>query len=297
MNIQRALADERLLRAVIGMGNREFRKLLNAFAPLVNRTSYKRGRKRKAGGGRKHTLKTPEEKLFYMLFYMKCYPTFDLAGYFFEADKSQAKRWTDHWRRKLEKALGSAMVLPARKINSVKEFLKRFPEVKELIVDGTERPGQRPADKQKQKKRYSGKKKKHTQKNIVAVSRKKQILLLGATHEGHEHDYPMLKKSKLPEVIPKKVKTYLDLGFKGITRDYSLRVLMPFRKPRTRDLTAKQKSYNKKVSRIRVIGENALAGVKRLRCVSDVCRNKSEELKDHLMWLACGLWNFHLKVA
>lgn len=297
MNIQRALQDDRLLRAVIGMGKKEFLQLLEKFAPLVNRVTYKRGRKRKAGAGRKHSLTTPGQKLFYMLFYMKCYPTFDVAGYFFEVDKSQAKRWVDDMRRKLEKALGKAMVLPVRKIRSVKEFLERFPEVKELIVDGTERPVQRPQDKQKQKERYSGKKKKHTQKNIVAVSRKKQILLLGATGEGHEHDYPMLRESKLPEVIPKKVKTYLDLGFKGIDKDYSLQVIMPFRKPRTSDLTSAQKKYNQKVSRIRVIGENALAGVKRLRCITDVCRNKSEEFKDHLMWLSCGLWNFHLQAA
>lgn len=297
MNIQRALQEDRLLRAVIGMGKKEFKKLLKEFAPLANRATYKRDRKRKAGGGRNHTLKTSEEKMFYMLFYMKCYPTFDLAGYFFGVDRSQAKRWVDNFRRHLEKALGAAMVLPARKIRSVKEFLERFPEVKELIIDGTERPVQRPQDKQKQKERYSGKKKRHTQKNIVAVSRKKRILMLGATDEGHEHDYPMLKKNKLPEAIPKKVKTYLDLGFKGIDKDYSLQIIMPFRKPRTRDLSSEQKAYNKKVSRIRVIGENALAGVKRLRCISDVCRNKNEELKDHLTWLACGLWNFHLKAA
>jgi hypothetical protein len=297
MNIQRALGDQRLLRAVIGMGKKEFKKLLQSFSPLVIRTRYRRNRKRKAGAGRNHTLKTPEEKLFYMLFYMKCYPTFDLAGYFFGVDRSQAKRWVDDLRGKLKKALGAAMVLPVRRIRSVKEFLERFPEVKELIIDGTERPVQRPGDKQKQKERYSGKKKKHTQKNIVAVTRKKRILLVGATHQGHEHDYPMLIKNKLPEVIPKKLKVYLDLGFKGIARDYSLRVIMPFRKPRTRDLSSEQKAYNKKVSRIRVTVENALAGVKRLRCITDVCRNKNEQLKDHLMWLSCGLWNFHLKVA
>jgi len=274
MNIQRALEDERLLRAVIGMGKKEFKELLKVFAPLAGRIPYKRGRKRKAGAGRKHTLKTMEEKLFFILFYMKCYPTFDLAGYFFEVDRSQAKRWVDELRSKLEKAMGAAMVLPARKVRGVKEFLERFPEIKELIIDGTERPMQRPQNKQMQKERYSGKKKKHTQKNIVAVSRKKQILLLSATCEGSEHDYPMLKRSKLPEVIPKNIKTYLDLGFKGIDKDYSLQAILPFRKPRTRELTSEQKAYNKKVSRIRVIGENALAGVKRLRCVSDMCRNK-----------------------
>lgn len=297
MNIQRAMQDERLLRAVISMGKKEFSELLKKFTPLAKRIQYRKNRKRKAGAGRKHTLKTPEQKLFYILFYMKCYPTFDVAGYFFDVDRSQAKRWVDELRKMLEKALGKAMVLPVRKVRSVKEFLERFPEVKELLIDGTERPVQRPKNKQKQKDRYSGKKKRHSQKNIVAAGRKKEILMLGPTHGGKEHDYPMLKKSKLPEHIPENIKTYVDLGFKGIQKDYSLRIIMPFRKPRTRKLTGKQKKFNKKVSRFRVRVENALAGVKRLRCITDVCRNKSEELKDHLMWLSCGLWNFHLKAV
>jgi DDE superfamily endonuclease/Helix-turn-helix of DDE superfamily endonuclease len=297
INIKHALVHDRLMRAVIGMGRKEFLQLLEEFTPHAKRTPYKRNRKRKAGAGRPHTLETTEEKLFYILFYMKCYPTFDVAAFFFGVDRAQTKRWVDSLRTKLEKALGKVMVLPARKIRSVKEFLERFPAVKELIIDGTERPVQRPENKQKQKERYSGKKKKHTQKNIVVVNRKKEILLLSRTHEGTEHDYPMLKKSKLPEVIPPQIKTYLDLGFKGIQKDYSLRIFMPFRKPRTRDLTTEQKKFNKKVSRFRVRGENALAGVKRLRCITDVCRNKSEELKDHLMWLSCGLWNFHLNAA
>jgi len=297
LKIERALGNDRLLSALTGYNRKVFKKLLAKFAPLSERRKYKKNRKRKAGGGRKHTLETSEEKLFYMLFYMKCYPTFDIAGFFFDADKSQANRWVNELRKKLEKALGSEMVLPVRKIRSVKEFLERFPALKELIVDGTERPMQRPKDKQKQKERYSGKKKKHTQKNIVGASRKKEILLLSPTAEGKQHDYPLLKRSKLPDHIPKKLKTYVDLGFQGIQKDYSLKILIPFRKPRTRDLNKKQKEFNKKVSRFRVKVENALAGVKRMRCITDVCRNKSEELKDHLMWLSCGLWNFYLKAA
>ena len=49
---------------------------------------------------------------------------------------------------------------------------------------------------------------------------------------------------------------------------------MPFRKPRTRALTKKQKKDNKKISRFRVRVENAIAGIKRLRCVTDICRTK-----------------------
>lgn len=297
MDIEKALQQDRLLRAVTAMNKKGFNALLKNFSPYAERKKYKGNRKRKAGAGRKHSLATAKDKLFFMLFYMKCYPTYDLAALIFNVDKSQIKRWVDDLRGKLEKVLGDAMVLPVRKIRSLKEFIEKFPSVKELLIDGTERPIQRPKDKKKQKDRYSGKKRKHTQKNIVAANRKKRILLLTHTANGKEHDYPLLKKSKLPQHIPKKVTTYLDLGFKGIDKDYSLRTVMPFRKPRTRNLTREQKKFNKKTSRFRVRIENALAGVKRLRCITDVCRNRSEELKDHLMWLSCGLWNFYLKAA
>lgn len=297
LNINRALNNDRLLRAVIGMGKKEFSELLLNFSFIANRIPYKRNRKRKPGGGRTHTLERAAEKLFYILFYMKCYPTYDVASFFFNVDKSQTKRWVDSLRKKLEQALGKAQVLPARKINSVKEFLERFPAVKELIIDGTERPVQRPKDKQKQKERYSGKKRRHTQKNIVAANPQKEILFLGSTRGGQEHDYTMLKKSKLPEQIPEKIKIHLDLGFKGIDKDYSLTIRMPIRKPRTRELTGQQKKYNKKTSQFRVKVEHAIAGVKRLHCITDVSRTKSEEMKDHLMLLSCGLWNFHLKSA
>lgn len=296
-NIARALKQDRLLRAVTGTGTKEFERLLKVFAPLAERKRYKKNRKRKGGAGRKHSLKTSEQKLFFILFYMKCYPTYDLAGLFFGVDKAQCFRWMQQLKKKLEKALGREWVLPKRRISSMEEFIQLFPEAKEIIIDGTERPVQRPGDKQKQKQRYSGKKKRHTQKNILITNRKKEIRVLTPTRNGREHDYTLLKKSKLPEIIPKKIKAYLDLGFKGIDKDYSLHIVMPFRKPRTRDLTAKQKTINKKINRVRVLGEHAIAGIKRFRCLTDVCRTKIEKTKDDWMLLASGLWNFHLKVA
>lgn len=297
MNLQKLMQDERLMRALIGMGEREFLALLEKFAPLVEKTAYKRNRKRKPGAGRKHTLRTPEQKLFYILFYIKCYPTYDVAAFFLGVNRAQTKRWVDAFRVPLEKALGKSWVLPERKISSVEEFLRRFPKVKELIIDGTERPVQRPKDKKKQRERYSGKKKRHTQKNLVGVSSSKKILFLGKTHEGREHDYAILKKSRLAEVLPKDVSVFVDLGFKGLEKHSSLKLYIPFRKPRTRELTIEQKEFNKEVRRLRVIGEHAIGGVKRFRCITDVSRNRDENMKDHLMWLACGLWNFHLKIA
>ena len=71
----------------------------------------------------------------------------------------------------LEAVLGRACVLPRRKIASVEEFLHYFLEVKDLLIDGTERPTQRPSGKNRSR-RYSGKKRTHTRKALVGVTEK-----------------------------------------------------------------------------------------------------------------------------
>lgn len=54
------------------------------------------------------------------------------------------------------------MVLPERKIDSIEAFLECFPAVKRVMIDGTERPIQRPQNLEQQQLNYSGKKKRHT---------------------------------------------------------------------------------------------------------------------------------------
>ncbi|GHU29537.1 hypothetical protein FACS1894152_7860 [Bacilli bacterium] len=46
-------------------------------------------------------------------------------------------------------------------------FREYYPGVKDIFIDGTERPVQRPRNNKLQKKRYSGKKKRHTRKNVI----------------------------------------------------------------------------------------------------------------------------------
>nr|WP_276612986.1 transposase family protein [Cylindrospermopsis raciborskii] len=65
----------------------------------------------------------------------------------------------------------------------MEEFTERFPDVKEVIVDGTERPVQRPQNRERQKEYYSGKKKRHTCKQIT-VSTKKPKGIEARRHGG-----------------------------------------------------------------------------------------------------------------
>ena len=85
------------------------------------------------------------------------------------------------------------------------------------------------------------------------------------------------------------------MGFKGFDKQFpDHSISMPQRKPRTKELTVSQKEKNKKKSGIRVLVEHAIGGVKRLRIVTDVFRNRIKGFDDQAILISCGLWNYHL---
>ncbi|MCB9104752.1 MAG: hypothetical protein H6633_10975 [Anaerolineales bacterium] len=92
ININRALKSERLLKALTGVSVAEFNTLPPSFDAAVTKSKreQKTNRKRAEGGGRKHTLLTSQHQLFFILFYLKCYPTFDLAGFFLMSTAPEA---------------------------------------------------------------------------------------------------------------------------------------------------------------------------------------------------------------
>ena len=303
LQLERLLKSERLLHALTGLSAKEFTGLLVDFEKewiqaKADRYREDPERERKPGGGRKGFAKTPAEKLFFILFYYKCYPTYDLVSLLYACNRSNACRRQQQYSQILEATLGKKRVLPKRQMRSLKEFFDAFPEAKEVFIDGTERPIQRPKDKTKQKENYSGKKKRHTKKNLIISTRKKHIGFLSQTVAGKEHDFTILKAQAPPDHMPPKVKKHMDLGFTGFATQYpGHRISMPQRKPRTRDLTEAQKEQNKKKSSLRVLVEHAIGGIKRLRIVTDVFRNKKKGFDDRAMLISCGLWNYHLATS
>ena len=203
-----------------------------------------------------------EEKLFYILFYCKCYPTFALASILFNFARSQAHEWTHRLLPILETALGKKVALPECKVRSIEEFVEHFPNVKRVIIDGTERPIQRPKDSQRQKENYSGKKRRHTRKHLGAVAEDKRVLVLSKAREGRVHDKRLLDEEGMAGAIPDDIPIDVDLGFQGLQKEY-INIRLPHKKPKGGSLSDVQKEENKAFSRERVVCENAFAGVKR----------------------------------
>lgn len=296
LNIERALKQDRLLRAMTGLNRRAFDALLPTFSAGYEQTLLQQPRQRVMGGGRKARLRNPQDKLFYILLYFKCYPTFDLAGVLFDIDRAQAHHWMHRLQPILEAALGKQMVLPERKLSSIEEFVERFPGVERVMIDGTERPIQRPQDPEQQKLNYSGKKRRHTRKHLAAVDQRKRVLVLSKAREGKLHDKKFHDEEDIAGSVPEEIPIELDLGFLGVDKQYD-NIHIPHKKPKGEELTQEQKADNRALSQSRVVCENAFAGVKRYDALSTVYRNRIEEFDDYLMLTAAGLWNFYLMAA
>lgn len=302
MNLEKVLKNPRLMLALTGLTAKEFDGLLPIFAECLTKKMRQKhtenpNKQRKFGGGRKGFLKTSAIKLFFVLFYYKCYPTYDVATFLYNCNRSNACRRQHFLGGILQAALGKKLALPKRQLRNVEDFLKAFPEAKEVFIDGTERPIQRPKNSQKQKANYSGKKHRHTRKNLIISDRKKRIGLLSKTVEGRQHDFNILREHAPPKNIPVTVRQRVDLGFKGYKRRYpNHTVSMPERKPRTRELSRTVKEQNARKSRIRVLVEHAICGIKRFRITTDVFRNRIKDFDDTAILISSGLWNYHLSM-
>lgn len=286
------------MKSLTGVAKLEFEELLPEFERVLLKYLNRADRIRAIGGGRKGALKTVRHKLFFILFYLKVYPTFDLAGFFFNVDRSKPCKWYPVLLEVLEEVLKRKISLPKRKIHSLEEFLQAFPEAKDIFIDGTERKTQRPKKGKKQKNQYSGKKKAHTRKNTIICDENKKVMVVSPTKDGKIHDKPQLEKEGTLDNIPKEVNIWVDKGYEGIEKllKNDNKVFMPKKKPKGKELTFEEKEENKVISSIRIVVEHAICGIKRYRCLTDIYRNK-KGIDDKFISICAGLWNFHLKFA
>lgn len=298
MKIENGLKSDRSMKALTGVSVKELEELVPIFEAVLLEQKSKRAqpRKRKLGSGPKGVLPTAKAKLFFILFYLKVYPTFDLAGVFFGVDRSRPCRWVQTFLPVLEKVLGRECVLPKRRISSMQEFVQHFGHLKDIFIDGTERPTARPTQSKSQKRRYSGKKKAHTRKNLVVCDQDRKVLILSPSKDGSIHDKKMLDKEDWLRYVPEKVAVWVDKGFDGIQKIManSQQVVMPKKKPKKGELTVQEKEQNRIIAGLRIVNEHTIGAVKRFAALTHKFRNRKGQ-DDLFILLASALWNFHLK--
>ncbi|MGI9174266.1 MAG: transposase family protein [Rhodothermales bacterium] len=132
-------------------------------------------------------------------------------------------------------------------------------------------------------------------KNLVLATEAKRIVFLSETVEGSASEKKMADEAAFcfgPEGSALRV-LLVDLGFPAYQAQ-GARVVRPHKKPRGGELTSEQKQENQEKARERVVVEHALSGVKLWRVVKEVFRSWLHQMRDRVMYLACGLHNFRL---
>lgn len=196
--------DRRKFLALTGLTLKEFKALLPAFVEAYerkypqDRTLAGRKRRRHRGGGRRGVLGTAEQKLLFILVYQKTYPLQVVMGELFGIGQSATNQWIHRLLPILRDALTAIGAMPERNGRQFAQAERCKDDPQDYIIDGTERRRQRPKNPEKQALYYSGKKKTHSDKNVVIVNtRSKRVGYLSPTYAGKTHDKKVADREQI----------------------------------------------------------------------------------------------------
>jgi hypothetical protein len=155
----------------------------------------------------------------------------------------------------------------ARKITIKKDRSLTAEKILEILADVTEQPTARPT--KKQKKYYSGKKKRHALKTEIVMQDNGRILAISSMSPGRKHDFRIRKEGK---PLPGFSNKYVDSGYQGLQKIVT-NVSLPFRHRKKHPLTIEQIWHNKALASFRARIENKIRGIKIFRILKEVYRN------------------------
>ena len=245
-----------------------------AFAADRRRRLDRPDRRRALGGGDDFDL-DPDDQFLLTIFWLRHYPTQEVLGYLFGVSDSTAKRAVDRCLPLLEAASRDTMRMPdpgRGRRKDLSTLLKDTPDVA-VIIDTFEQAVQRP--KRRQKRFYSGKKKRHTLKSQVAVDEVTGAIVdVADSVPGPTADIKVLKKSKLLKRLPKGVGGLGDLAYVGIA-DLHPEGLggTGRRKPRGQPRSLADRRYNKAFSRRRIVVEHRIGRLRTYQALTHADRH------------------------
>lgn len=270
-------------------------------------------RQRKPGGGAQFSTDLAE-RLLMLLVYYRLYLTQEFMTLLFDVDnKATISRAIAQVRPVFEAVLPvperarKTVVALAEKetkrrrgrISNVEDFVEEYPELS-ILIDGTEQPKQRPQDPEKRKSDYSGKKKRHTLKQIITATSKGIILDQSPSVGGRCHDFRAFKAhvadgaagaAMLEQLGALRVVATTDSGFTGIDKlSLPIPTRLVQRARRNHPLTPEQKVLNRVRSRERIQVEHTIGRRKKYRIASGVYRNADADY-DGAMNVVGGLVN------
>ncbi len=206
--------------AATSLTHEEFQLLLPNFESVYEHlypqhlTVEAQARKRGVGAGVKGTLAKFEDRLLFILVYHKTNPLQTMHGLEFGLSQSRANYWIHRLLPVLQETLAVIGMRPERAASAVATTAATVEGGANLAIDGTERRLQRPTDPIKQRAKYSGKKKAHTDKNILLVNENSQsVVYLSPTVDGKKHDSRAATEAAI--AYPTNATLDKDTGFQG----------------------------------------------------------------------------------
>jgi hypothetical protein len=250
------------------------------------------------------TLPTTEDKLFFILYFFKVNPLQEIAAATFSMNQGQVSRWRKVLSPVLLQALSDLGFQAARNADDlIRLFRTRQRQaendlkVGSLHLDATERPIERNLDYSTQKHDYSGKQGGHTAKNSIICDEYQFIHYVGSTWRGAVHDKSMIDMEQINLSAPIFDDLWFsqDSGYQGFRARGKLHHIEVSKAFRNKPLTAIQKEMNRWISPIRVVVENAIGGLKRIRMSSEKMRHFISDKADEVIAVAAGLHNFRVR--
>ncbi len=154
-------------------------------------------------------------------------------------------------------------------------------------------PNNRLNVQKKQRRHYSGKKKRHTQKaQVLANLQTAEILATDFCH-GNTHDFQLFKDSQCP--IAEQTRALADAGYQGLAERHP-NSHTPAKKTKLHPLTAEQKSANRALSRKRMLIENIIRKLKIFRILTERYRNRRKRFGLRFNLIA-AIYNLELNNA
>jgi hypothetical protein len=251
LSYQRLNKHPHTFKRITGVSQKEFEAIVHQVRP-----SFERLEAKKLGHGRNSHLPTLEDKLVCLLIYYRTYITHEFLGYLFNLDDSNICRTI----KKIEPLL-------AKKITIIKDRSLTSDKVLELVADVSEQPTQRPI--KRQKRSYSGKKKRHTIKTEIVMESDGKIVSVSKSHRGRMHDFRIRKSEKLLPITSIKM---ADSGYQGWQKLQN-NVVIPYKKSKKRPLSKEQREHNRNLASSRMKIEHKIREIKVFKIMSEVYRN------------------------
>jgi hypothetical protein len=327
LTVSRLRRKPRHFHCFTGLTPTEFDSLLSEVLPAYEEAEFHKSttrsgrpnRRRKAGAGRPFVLPLPE-RLLMGLVYLRLYTGQSILSFLFDVDQSTVCR---ELSKRLLPILLTVLPVPLRdaplraqnqkqpspaepeptedksgqtapkrrRINTLGELLRTYPELSEVLLDATEQSIPQPEDKQKRKLAFSGKKQDHTIKTQI-VATKELILHVFGGLPGCLHDVVLLGASGVLPQVPPGVRVRLDKAYDGAAKRYpSTLIEHPIKKKRGHQITVLGRAYNHFLSVLRMPVEHHFARLQTFGILAGEFRGRWESHED-IFCIVSGLLNF-----